>query len=134
MVFHNRYHCVIQVYTCSVAVFTIELEQAGWRHLDLKESSLLTNCLRFIYWTAARSLSLNFSDVHLMIHLMSIVFFITCIFLWNIYNVFNYLSYHRNYVFINVHSLVIFMHVYSQCWTTYYMYILKMGKLYIHLL
>lgn len=117
MVFHNRYCFVIHVYTCSIAMFTIELEQAGWRHLDMKKSSILT-CLWSIYWTASQSYSLNFNDVHLVIPFNVNCFFVTNIFLWNIYNVFNYFSYQGNYVFINVHSLVIFMHIYSQCWTT----------------
>lgn len=117
MVFHNRYCFVIHVYTCSIAMFTIELEQAGWRHLDMKKSSILT-CLWSIYWTASQSYSLNFNDVYLVIPFNVNCFFVTNIFLWNIYNVFNYFSYQGNYVFINVHSLVIFMHIYSQCWTT----------------
>lgn len=117
MAFHNRYCFVIHVYTCSIAMFTIELEQAGWRHLDMKKSSILT-CLWSKYWTASQSYSLNFNDVHLVIPFSVNCFFITNIFLWNIYNVFNYLSYQGNYVFLNVHSLVIFMHIYSQCWTT----------------
>lgn len=117
MVFHNRYCFVIHVYTCSIAMFTTELEQAGWRHLDMKKSSILT-CLWSKYWTASQSYSLNFNDVHLVIPFNVNCFFVTNIFLWNIYNVFNYFSYQGNYVFINVHSLVIFMHIYSQCWTT----------------
>lgn len=117
MVFHNRYCFVIHVYTCSIAMFTTELEQAGWRHLDMEKSSILT-CLWSKYWTASQSYSLNFNDVHLVIPFNVNCFFVTNIFLWNIYNVFNYFSYQGNYVFINVHSLVIFMHIYSQCWTT----------------
>lgn len=79
MAFHNRYCFVIHVYTCSIAMFTTELEQAGWRHLDMKKSSILT-CLWSIYWTASQSYSLNFNDVHLVIPFNVNCFFVTNIF------------------------------------------------------